>query len=97
MLAVLADILEQERRKKQPAKARPLPSTIAFVKEDQRLVVHSQDRQNLLQLTQGWEMEETPLPRGGTVHNSKARHYHVVSRGKEGHPGGVDATVGRGL
>ena len=34
VLAVLADILEQERRKKQPAKERPLLSTIAFVKED---------------------------------------------------------------
>nr|XP_055036896.1 uncharacterized protein LOC129424307 [Misgurnus anguillicaudatus] len=34
VLAVLADILEQERRKKQPAKVRPSLSTIAFVKED---------------------------------------------------------------
>lgn len=32
VLAVLADILEQERRKKQLAKARPLLSSIAFVK-----------------------------------------------------------------
>ncbi len=57
VLAVLADILQQERRKKQPAKARPLPSTIVFVKEGQRPVVHSQDRQNLLQSPQAWEME----------------------------------------
>ncbi len=57
VLAVLADILEQERRKKQPAKAKPLLSTIAFVKEGQRPVVPSQVRQNLLQSAQGWEME----------------------------------------
>ncbi len=57
VLAVLADILEQERRKKQPAKARPLLSTIVFVKEGQRPVVHSQASQNLLQSAQGWEME----------------------------------------
>ncbi len=57
VLTVLADILEQERRKKQPAKARPLLSTIAFVKEGQRPVVPSQVRQNLLQSAQGWEME----------------------------------------
>ena len=57
VLAVLADILEQERRKKQPAKARPLLSTIDFVKEGQRPVVHNQARQNLLQSAKGWEME----------------------------------------
>lgn len=57
VLAVLADILEQERRKKQLAKARPLLSSIAFVKEGQRPVIHSQARQNLLQSAQGWEME----------------------------------------
>lgn len=57
VLAVLADILEQERRKKQLAKARPLLSTIAFVKKGQRPVAHSQARQNLLQSAQGWEME----------------------------------------
>nr|XP_055041026.1 uncharacterized protein LOC129428141 [Misgurnus anguillicaudatus] len=57
VLAVLADILEQERRKKQPAKVRPSLSTIAFVKEGQRPVVHSQAKQNLLQLAKGWEME----------------------------------------
>ncbi len=57
MLTVLADILEKERRKKQPAKAKPLLSTIAFVKEHQRPVVPSQVRQNLLQSAQGWEME----------------------------------------
>ncbi len=57
VLTVLADILEQERRKKQPAKARPLLSIIAFVKQGQRPVVPSQVRQNLLQSAQGWEME----------------------------------------
>jgi len=57
VLAVLADILEQERRKKQPAKARPLLSNIVFVKKGQRSVIHSQVRQNLLQSAQGWEME----------------------------------------
>jgi len=57
VLAVLADILGQERRKKQPAKARPLLSTIGFVKEGQRPVILSQARQNLLQSAQRWEME----------------------------------------
>ena len=57
VLAVLAGILEQERRKKQLAKARPLLSTIDFVKEGQRLVIHNQARQNLLQSAKGWEME----------------------------------------
>lgn len=55
MLAVLADILEQERRKKQPAKARPLLSAIAFVKEGQRPLANSRARQNLLQTAQRWE------------------------------------------
>ncbi|KAL0163026.1 hypothetical protein M9458_042422, partial [Cirrhinus mrigala] len=57
VLAVLADILEKERGKRRPAKVRPLLSTIAFVKEGQRPIVHSQARQNLLQSAQGWEME----------------------------------------
>ncbi|GAA6102828.1 uncharacterized protein LOC120495048 [Tachysurus ichikawai] len=57
VLAVLADILEQERRKKQPAKIRPLLSTIAFVKEGQRPVLHSQAKQNFLQSAKGWEIE----------------------------------------
>ena len=57
VLALLAEILEQERRKKHPAKTRPLPSTIAFVKEGYRPVVQSQAKQNLLQSAQGWEME----------------------------------------
>lgn len=55
VLAVLADILEQERRKKQPAKARPLLSGVTFVKEGQRPVVYSQAKQNLLQTAQRWE------------------------------------------
>ncbi len=42
----------------------------------------------------GGDLEETPLTRGGTVYNSKARHYHVVSRRKEGHPGGAEGSVG---
>lgn len=54
-MAVLADILEQERRKKQPAKARPLLSGVTFVKEGQRPVVYSQAKQNLLQTAQRWE------------------------------------------
>ncbi|RXN11796.1 unconventional myosin-If-like protein [Labeo rohita] len=57
VLAVLADILEKERGKRRPAKVRPLLSTIAFVKEGQRPIVHSQARQNLLQSAQEWEME----------------------------------------
>lgn len=57
VLAVLADILEQERRKKQPARVRPLLNTVAFVKEGQRPVSHSLARQNLLQSAQGWDME----------------------------------------
>lgn len=56
VLALLTDILEQERRKG-PAKARPLLGTIAFVKEGQRPVIHSQARQNLPQSVQRWGMK----------------------------------------
>lgn len=83
MLAVLADILEPEGRKKQPAKRRPLLSTIAFMKEGQR--------------NGGRPGEETPLPRGGTVYNSKTRHNHVISRGEEDHPCAVYGIFGGGL
>ncbi len=98
VLAVLADILEQKRRKKQPAKARQLLSTIAFVKEGQIPVVPSQVKQNLLQSAQGWEME---VDLGRKLHFSEVvlsttlrRNIIVVSRGKEDQPGGVDGTVG---
>ena len=57
VLAQLADTLEQERRKKRPAKTKPLLSTIAFVKEGQRPAVQSQAKQNLLQSAQGWVLE----------------------------------------
>ena len=57
VLALLAEILEQERRKKYPAKTRALPSTITFVKEGHRPVVQGQTKQNLLQSAPSWEME----------------------------------------
>lgn len=38
VLTTLADILEQERRKKYPAKTRPQWNTITFIKEGQRAV-----------------------------------------------------------
>lgn len=57
VLAVLADIMEQERRRKRSAKANPLLSTVTFVKEGQRPVVQDQVKKNLLQSGQGWELE----------------------------------------
>ena len=57
VLAQLADILEQERRKKRPAKTKPSLSTITFIREGQRPGVQGQARQNLLQSAQGWELE----------------------------------------
>lgn len=39
------------------AKARPLLSAIAFVKEGQRPIANSQARQNLLQTAQRWDMK----------------------------------------
>lgn len=45
------------KRKKPVATARPPLGTIAFVKEGQRLVLHNQARQCLLQSAQRWGME----------------------------------------
>lgn len=56
-LSLLGHILEQERRKKHQVKTKPLPSTIAFVKEGQTPVVMCGAKLNLLQFTQGWEMK----------------------------------------
>ncbi|KAK0135439.1 Retrovirus-related Pol polyprotein from type-1 retrotransposable element R2 [Merluccius polli] len=57
VLAQLAEILEQERRKKRPAKTKPLLSTITFIREGQRPGVQGQAKQNLLQSAQEWELE----------------------------------------
>lgn len=57
VVAVLADTLEQEKRKKQPAKTRLWLSTITSVKQGQTPVVHTQARQNFLQAAQRWKIE----------------------------------------
>lgn len=57
VLATLADILEQERRKKHPAKTKQLLSTINFVKQGQNPTIPVGAKQNLLQSTHGWEMK----------------------------------------